>query len=100
MPPPAQMLLASARQNSRSDSRVEPGGRLVEQPERTPADQQPGDRRAAALAGRQIAEGQMADGAESDQIERRLDAEFADRRQKSRQKARFSATVSAGFIAF
>ena len=59
MPPSAQMRLHQRRQNCRSESRVEPGRRLVEQPDRAPADQQPGDRRAAPLAGRQIAEGQV-----------------------------------------
>ena len=54
---------------------VEPGGRLVEQPDRAVAGEQPSDRRAAFLPGREIAERQMAETAKADLVERRLEVE-------------------------
>ena len=49
---------------------IEPGGRLIEQPDGAVADEQPGDGCTTPLACRQIAEGQVADIAESDDFQR------------------------------
>ena len=51
--------------------RIERRGRLVEQPERARDREQPGEREAAALAGRQVGGGQMAERIKADRGERR-----------------------------
>ena len=60
------------------------------------ADQEPRKRGAAPLAGREVAERQMARCAEPDRVERDLDGRAAGSPRKAPPEARFSATVSAG----
>ena len=55
---------------------IEPGGRFVEQPDRAAADQEFCDRRPPALAGGEVAVGQMADRAEADRPQRLLHREI------------------------
>jgi hypothetical protein len=56
--------------------RIETGGRLVEQPDRTAVEQQFGDRDTAALAGRQVGKRQVAGVLQPDGRQRLVDLEF------------------------
>ena len=80
---------------------VEGGRRLVEQPHRPMGDEQPGERDAPLLPGRERAGGKIDDMGEADLRERR--ARTPSRRESPpsapAQKARFSPAVSAPFSA-
>ena len=80
---------------------VEPGGRLVEQPDRPVAGEQPRDRRAAFLPCREIAERQMAETAKADLVERRARGRSRGSPRKRRPEFQIFRYRSAQvFIAF
>ena len=98
IPPPARCSFASPA-NSPSERASSPAvGSSSSQIGRR-ADQQSGDRRAALLAGGEIAERQMADAGEPDPFQRLLRAELRARRERPPRRRGSRLTVSAVFIA-